>query len=96
MVGFEQNKLIVLAALVAPGVAAFFEWSLTPLVLAIIGGGAYIYFDANFVHKSDIPRREPPPMGPQEPYRSVEPEWVRDPMTGQPMPQYYPPGPRRR
>ena len=83
-------KLIIIASMALPVAYIFFEWEFTRWALVGLAGFAYYNFDNQFINKADIERKEPRPLGPQEPFRSPEKEWEIG-ADGTPVPKFQPP-----
>ena len=80
-------KLIVGAALGFPVIYIWQGWEFSALFSAGLAFWAWTTFDNQFVHKSEVERREVPRIGPEQPFFSQEKDWEIGP-DGTPIPKY--------
>lgn len=82
-------KAVIGISLAFPIIYIWQKWEFNILFLAVIAFWAWKTFDEQFVHKSELEKKEVPPIGPAQPLMASEMGWDIGP-DGVPRPKPQP------
>jgi len=82
-------KMIMVAALVYPIIYVWQKWEYSILFMAGLAFWAWKTFDEQYVHKSEVEKRDVPRLGPEQPFFASEKTWEIAP-DGTPVAKYQP------